>query len=139
MSRASVPISEAATASTEIYIQIKRAFGSVSNIVAAIRDGEPTLHAERDALVRFIRTMARTSETTGDEDDFATIGTTGYTEAASIDINLASNIPGRSPRMISFSHWGMIEIPSTLYFSKSVSIVTSFSTASSTRLTTTSR
>ncbi|RXH26305.1 hypothetical protein XH99_20405 [Bradyrhizobium nanningense] len=67
--------------------------------------------------------MPRTSGVIGDENDFATIGAAESTYAELIDINLVSNISGRSPRMISCSHWGMIEIPSTRSFSKSVSIV----------------
>ncbi|MCP3462909.1 hypothetical protein [Bradyrhizobium sp. CCGUVB23] len=124
MSRLSVPHLESATATTEIHIQIKRAFGSVPNTAAAIRDREPAGHAERDALVRFIHSMARTSRTTRDEDDFATIGATGYTDVELIDISLASNISGGSPRMVSCSHWGTIEIPFTPPFSKSVRIFT---------------
>jgi uncharacterized peroxidase-related enzyme len=53
-----------------------------------IRDGEPTGDARRDALVRFVRTLAETSGTVSD-DDFGAIKAAGYTDAQLVDISLA--------------------------------------------------
>jgi uncharacterized peroxidase-related enzyme len=53
-----------------------------------IRDGQPTGDAKRDALVRFVRTLAETSGTVSD-DDFAAIKAAGYTDAQLVDISLA--------------------------------------------------
>jgi uncharacterized peroxidase-related enzyme len=53
-----------------------------------IRDGEPTGDAKRDALVRFVRTLAKTSGTVSDA-DFAAIKAAGYTDAQLVDISLA--------------------------------------------------
>ena len=53
-----------------------------------ISDGEPTGDARRDALVRFVRTLAETSGTVSD-DDFAAIKVAGYTDAQLVDICLA--------------------------------------------------
>ena len=54
----------------------------------SIRDGKPTGDAKRDALVRFVRTLAETSGTVSD-DDFAAIKAAGYTDAQLVDISLA--------------------------------------------------
>jgi uncharacterized peroxidase-related enzyme len=51
-----------------------------------LRDGHPTGDAKRDALVRFVRTLA---ETSGSDDDFAAIKAAGYTDAQLVDISLA--------------------------------------------------
>ena len=53
-----------------------------------IRDGQRTGDAKRDALVRFVRTLAETSGTVSD-DDFAAIKAAGYTDAQLVDISLA--------------------------------------------------
>jgi hypothetical protein len=53
-----------------------------------IRDGEPTGDAKRDALVRFVRTLAKTSGTVSNA-DFAAIKAAGYTDAQLVDISLA--------------------------------------------------
>jgi AhpD family alkylhydroperoxidase len=53
-----------------------------------IRDGEPTGDARRDALVRFVRTLAETSGTVSD-DDFAAIKAARYTDAQLVGISLA--------------------------------------------------
>ena len=52
-----------------------------------IHDGQPTRDAKRDALVRFVRTLAETSGTVSD-DDFAAIKAAGYTDAQLVDISL---------------------------------------------------
>jgi uncharacterized peroxidase-related enzyme len=51
-----------------------------------IRDGKPTGDAKRDALVRFVRTLAETSGTVSD-DDFTAIKAAGYTDAQLVDIS----------------------------------------------------
>jgi uncharacterized peroxidase-related enzyme len=53
-----------------------------------IRGGEPTGDARRDALVRFVRTLAETSGAVSD-DDFAAIKVAGYTDTQLVDISLA--------------------------------------------------
>ncbi|QQN62253.1 carboxymuconolactone decarboxylase family protein [Bradyrhizobium diazoefficiens] len=53
-----------------------------------IRDGEPTGNAKRDALIRFVRKLARTSGTVSNE-DFAAIKAAGYTDAQLVEISLA--------------------------------------------------
>jgi uncharacterized peroxidase-related enzyme len=53
-----------------------------------IRNGEPTGDAKRDALIRFVRTLAQTSGTVRN-DDFAAIKAAGYSDAQLVDISLA--------------------------------------------------
>jgi uncharacterized peroxidase-related enzyme len=53
-----------------------------------IRNGEPTRDAKRDALIRFVRTLAQTSGTVSDA-DFAAIKAAGYSDAQLVDVSLA--------------------------------------------------
>jgi uncharacterized peroxidase-related enzyme len=53
-----------------------------------IRNGEPTGDAKRDALIRFVRTLAQTSGTVID-DDFVAIKAAGYSDAQLVEISLA--------------------------------------------------
>jgi uncharacterized peroxidase-related enzyme len=53
-----------------------------------IRDGQPTGDAKSDALVGFVRKLARSSGTVSDE-DFAAIKAAGYTDAQLVEISLA--------------------------------------------------
>jgi uncharacterized peroxidase-related enzyme len=53
-----------------------------------IRVGESTGDTKRDALVRFVRSLAKTSGTVSDQ-DFAAIKATAYTDAQMVDISLA--------------------------------------------------
>jgi uncharacterized peroxidase-related enzyme len=53
-----------------------------------IRNGQPTGDAKRDALVSFVRKLARTRGTVTDE-DFATIKAAGYSDAQLVEISLA--------------------------------------------------
>jgi alkylhydroperoxidase family enzyme len=53
-----------------------------------IRDGELTGDAKRDALICFVRALAKTSGTVS-EDDFVTIKAAGYSDAQLVDISLA--------------------------------------------------
>jgi AhpD family alkylhydroperoxidase len=51
-----------------------------------IRNGEPTGDVKRDALARFVRTLAETRCTVSD-DNFAAIKAAGYTDAQLVDIS----------------------------------------------------
>ena len=62
--------------------------GLKSEVLNQIRDGKPTGDAKRDALIRFVRTLAETSGTVSD-DDFAAIKAAGYTDDQLVDISLA--------------------------------------------------
>jgi uncharacterized peroxidase-related enzyme len=53
-----------------------------------IRNGELTGDAKRDALIRFVHTLAETSGTVSDA-DFAAIKAAGYTDAQLVEISLA--------------------------------------------------
>jgi uncharacterized peroxidase-related enzyme len=53
-----------------------------------IRAGQPTGDAKRDALARFVRTLAGTSGTIS-EQEFAAIKAAGYSDAQLVDISLA--------------------------------------------------
>lgn len=53
-----------------------------------IRAGEPTGDAKRDALVRFVRVLQRTSGTI-DEAELSAIRAAGYTDAQLVEISLA--------------------------------------------------
>ena len=53
-----------------------------------IRAGRPTGDARRDALVRFVRTLAQTSGTITDE-AFQAVKAAGYTDAQLVEISLA--------------------------------------------------
>jgi uncharacterized peroxidase-related enzyme len=57
-------------------------------VLKQIRGSEPTGDAKRDALIRFVRKLAETSGTIGD-DDFAAIKAAGYSDAQLVDISLA--------------------------------------------------
>lgn len=62
--------------------------GLSQDVLKAIRSGEPTGDAKRDALVRFVTRLVRTSGTVG-QDEFAAIQAAGYTDAQLVDISLA--------------------------------------------------
>jgi len=62
--------------------------GLAPEVLKHIRDGRPTGDARRDALVRFVRLLARTSGTITD-DEFAAIRAAGYSDAQLVDISLA--------------------------------------------------
>jgi uncharacterized peroxidase-related enzyme len=53
-----------------------------------IREGKPTGDAKRDALLRFVRVLAKTRGTLSDQ-DVADIRAAGYTDAQLVDISLA--------------------------------------------------
>jgi len=57
-------------------------------VLKQIREGQPTGDAKRDALVGFVRKLARSSGTVSDE-DFAAIKAAGYSDAQLVEISLA--------------------------------------------------
>ena len=62
--------------------------GVTSDVLKQIREGLPTGDAKRDALVSFVRKLARSSGTLTDE-DFAAIKTAGYSDKQLVEISLA--------------------------------------------------
>ncbi|MEK9281919.1 MULTISPECIES: carboxymuconolactone decarboxylase family protein [unclassified Bradyrhizobium] len=62
--------------------------GVKPDVLKQIREGELTGDAKRDALVGFVRKLARTSGTVSDE-DFAVIKAAGYSDAQLVEISLA--------------------------------------------------
>jgi uncharacterized peroxidase-related enzyme len=62
--------------------------GVKPEVLEQIRNGQPTGDANRDALVGFVRKLARSSGTVSDE-DFAAIKAAGYSDAELVDISLA--------------------------------------------------
>jgi alkylhydroperoxidase family enzyme len=75
----------------ELIVSVTAGCGKLAGLkpdeLKKIRAGEPTGDAKRDALVRFVRTLAETSGTVSD-DDFATIKVAGYTDEQLVDISL---------------------------------------------------
>jgi uncharacterized peroxidase-related enzyme len=62
--------------------------GLPPEVLKQIRDREPTGDARRDALIRFVRTLAETRGTVSDE-EFAAIKAAGYTDPQLVEISLA--------------------------------------------------
>ncbi|MCP2132711.1 carboxymuconolactone decarboxylase family protein [Bradyrhizobium ottawaense] len=62
--------------------------GLKPDVLEQILEGQPTGDARRDALVGFVRKLARTSGTVSDE-DFAAIKAAGYSDAQLVEISLA--------------------------------------------------
>jgi uncharacterized peroxidase-related enzyme len=62
--------------------------GLKPEVLKQIRAGQPTGDARRDALVRFVHTLTRTSGTINDS-AFAAIKAAGYSDAQLVDISLA--------------------------------------------------
>jgi uncharacterized peroxidase-related enzyme len=62
--------------------------GVKPEVLKQIREGQPTGYAKRDALVGFVRKLARSSGTISDE-DFAAIKAAGYSDAQLVEISLA--------------------------------------------------
>ncbi|MBR0794073.1 peroxidase-related enzyme [Bradyrhizobium jicamae] len=65
--------------------------GLKPDVLKQIRNGQPTGDARYDALVRFVRRLARTSGTVSDE-EFAAIKAAGYTDAQLVEISLAFSV-----------------------------------------------
>ena len=61
--------------------------GLKPEVLRQIREGQPTVDAERDALVAFVRKLAQSSGTVSDE-DFAAIKSAGYSDAQLVEISL---------------------------------------------------
>jgi uncharacterized peroxidase-related enzyme len=66
---------------------LARLAGVKAEELKQIRDGQSTDDARRDALVRFVRTLARSSGTVSNE-DFAAIKAAGYSDAQLVEISL---------------------------------------------------
>lgn len=62
--------------------------GLSQDVLKAIRDGVATGDAKRDALIRFVTKIVRTSGTIKEE-EFAAIKAAGYTDSQLVDISLA--------------------------------------------------
>jgi uncharacterized peroxidase-related enzyme len=62
--------------------------GLAPDVLQQIRSGQPTGDAKRDALVRFVGKLAKTSGTISDE-EFSDIRAAGYTDQQLVDISLA--------------------------------------------------
>lgn len=62
--------------------------GVKPEVLKQILNTQPTGDAKRDALVSFVRKLARTSGTVSDE-DFAAIKAAGYTDSQLVEISLA--------------------------------------------------
>ena len=62
--------------------------GVTSEVLRQIRGGRPTGDVQRDALITFVRKLARTSGTVSDQ-DFAAIKAAGYSDAQLVEISLA--------------------------------------------------
>lgn len=62
--------------------------GVKPDVLKQILEGRPTGDGQRDALVGFVRKLARTSGTVSDE-DFAAIKAAGYSDAQLVEISLA--------------------------------------------------
>ncbi len=62
--------------------------GLPQEALKAIRVGQPTGDAKRDALIRFVKLLASTSGTIG-EAEFAAIKAAGYTDQQLVEISLA--------------------------------------------------
>jgi uncharacterized peroxidase-related enzyme len=67
---------------------LARLAGMKPEVLKQIREGQPTGDAKRDALVGFVRKLARSSGTVSD-DDFAAIKAAGYSDAQLVEISLA--------------------------------------------------
>jgi uncharacterized peroxidase-related enzyme len=67
---------------------LARLAGVKAEVLKQIREGQSTDDAKRDALVRFVRKLARSSGTVSDE-DFAAIKAAGYSDAQLVEISLA--------------------------------------------------
>jgi uncharacterized peroxidase-related enzyme len=69
------------------HTQLAKTTGLSPAIVRQIRAGQPTRDGKRDALVRLVGKLVKTSGTISDQ-DFATIKAAGYTDQQLVDISL---------------------------------------------------
>jgi uncharacterized peroxidase-related enzyme len=70
------------------HTQLAKTTGLSPTVVRQIRAGQPTGDAKRDALVRLVGKLVKTSGTLSDQ-DFSAIKAAGYTEQQLVDISLA--------------------------------------------------
>jgi uncharacterized peroxidase-related enzyme len=70
------------------HTQLAKTTGLSPTVVRQIRAGQPTGDAKRDALVRLVAKLVKTSGTISDQ-DFSAIKAAGYTEQQLVDISLA--------------------------------------------------
>jgi uncharacterized peroxidase-related enzyme len=70
------------------HTQLAKTTGLSPTVVRQIRAGQPTGDAKRDALVRLVGKLVKTSGTISDQ-DFSAIKAAGYTEQQLVDISLA--------------------------------------------------
>jgi len=70
------------------HTQLAKTTGLSPSVVRQIRAGQPTGDAKRDALVRLVGKLVKTSGTLSDQ-DFSAIKAAGYTEQQLVDISLA--------------------------------------------------
>ena len=70
------------------HTQLAKTTGLSPAIVRQIRAGQPTGDSKRDALVRLVGKLVKTSGTLSDQ-DFSAIKAAGYTEQQLVDISLA--------------------------------------------------
>ena len=69
------------------HTQLAKTTGLSPTVVRQIRAGQPTGDAKRDALVRLVGKLVKTSGTISDQ-DFSAIKAAGYTEQQLVDISL---------------------------------------------------
>jgi uncharacterized peroxidase-related enzyme len=70
------------------HTQLATTTGLSPSVVRQIRAGQPTGDAKRDALVRLVGKLVKTSGALSDQ-DFSAIKAAGYTEQQLVDISLA--------------------------------------------------
>ena len=70
------------------HTQLAKTTGLSPTVVRQIRAGQPTGDAKRDALVRLVGKLVKTSGTLSDQ-DFSAIKAAGYTDQQLVDISLA--------------------------------------------------
>ena len=70
------------------HTQLAKTTGLSPSVVRQIRAGQPTGDAKRDALVRLVGKLVKTSGALSDQ-DFSAIKAAGYTEQQLVDISLA--------------------------------------------------
>jgi uncharacterized peroxidase-related enzyme len=70
---------------------IGKMIGLPQEVIGKIRHGEPTGDAKRDALIRLVRTLIKTSGTIPAE-EFAAIKTAGYTDRQLVEISFTISL-----------------------------------------------
>jgi uncharacterized peroxidase-related enzyme len=73
------------------HVMLGKLTGLKPDTLKQIRAGEATGDARRDALVRFVRTLVRTSGTVSDA-EFQAIKAAGFTDAQLVEITLAITV-----------------------------------------------